>query len=258
MNERIEKLCRENGIVASGICDWENGSVLVALFPYYAGEIPDANISRYAWAKDYHIAVKKRLEPVAAGLKEWYPEAKITVLVDNHPLPERELARRAGLGFIGKNGCLIHPLYGSYVFIGLICLSVRLPSDQSLEQTCLDCGACVRACPTGALANGFQRERCLSDLTQQRSDFSQAEAERFEKSRLIWGCDRCQEVCPHNRGIPLTPLAEFGTDLIPRLTLEEIAPLSERGFRRVYREYAFSWKGKKPLLRNLLIKEEIK
>lgn len=258
MEAWLKALCKEQGLTEVGVCKTDGGSVLVALFPYYVGENEEANLSRYARSPDYHVTVKKYLAPIADALQARYPDASVEVLVDNHPLPERKLAQQAGLGFIGKTGCLIHPIYGSYVFIGLIRLTAELEADLPCTAHCMGCNACVEACPTGALATGFDRAKCLSELTQKRSDFTPEEETLFLRGDLIWGCDRCQEVCPHNRDLPVTPLADFAHDLKVRLTLSELEPFSDRAFRRAYGAYAFAWRGRKPLLRNLLLKERTK
>lgn len=250
----LKELCEKQSLTEVGVCKIDGGSVLVALFPYYAGEKADANLSRYAWAPDYHVTVRRLLTPVAEALKARYPDATVTILVDNHPLPERKLAQQAGVGFMGKNGCLIHPTYGSYVFIGLIRTDLDLEADTPCNETCIGCDACIKACPSDALSGPFNRTRCLSDLAQTRKDFTPEERELFLRGSLIWGCDRCQEVCPHNKDLPVTPLSEFKTQLKPRLELSELESFSDRAFRRAYGDYAFSWKGLKPLLRNL--KEE--
>ncbi len=254
----LEELCQKQGLTEVGVCKIDGGSVLVALFPYYAGECPDANLSRYAWSPDYHVTVRNLLTPIAEEVQSRYPDAEVEVLVDNHPLPERKLAQQAGLGFIGKNGCLIHPTYGSYVFIGLIRTTAILSADTPCEGTCLGCNACVTACPSNALEQGFDCNRCLSDLTQKRSNFTAEEETLFLRGRLIWGCDRCQEVCPHNQNLPQTPLKEFRSNLKQTLSLAELEPLSDRTFRRTYGDYAFAWRGRKPLLRNLLLKSSVK
>lgn len=256
MDAWLKECCQKEGITEVGVCRIDGGSVLVALFPYYAGEHAGANLSRYAWAPDYHVTVRRLLTPIADTIRERDPLAETEVLVDNHPLPERKLAQQAGLGFIGRNGCLIHPLYGSYVFIGLIRTSLELEADAPCVGECMGCNACVEACPSGALGAGFDRLRCLSDLTQKRGALTPEETALFLRGSLIWGCDRCQEVCPHNKDLPLTPLAAFSEKLKPRLTLEELDLLSDRAFRRTYGGYAFSWRGIKPLLRNLFLKEE--
>lgn len=256
MDAWLKALFLEQGITEAGVCKTDDGAVLVALFPYYNGERHDANISRYAHAPDYHVTVRNLLTPIAAAICKRHPDADVEVLVDNHPLPERRLAQQAGLGVIGKNGCLIHPRYGSYVFIGLIRTTLALEPDLPNNGRCIGCNACVEACPTGALTNGFERARCLSELTQKRGTFTAEEEERFLRGTLIWGCDRCQEVCPHNLKLPLTPLLAFREEIKPQLTAAELLPLSDRAFRRAYGNYAFSWRGVQPLKRNLLLKEK--
>ncbi len=251
MDDWLKTLCNRHGVFETGVCLWEGGSVLVALFPYYAGEAETANLSRYARSPDYHRTVKKYLDPIAREIVARMPQAEAAVLVDSHPLPERELAVKAGLGFIGKNGCLIHPVYGSYVFIGLIRLSVKLTSDEPCTESCMGCNRCVAACPAQLLDGAFDPNRCLSALTQKRGDFTPEEETLYYKGNLIWGCDRCQEVCPHNRNLPKSPFPEFGEKMILRLTKADLDGLSDRAFRRKYGDYAFSWRGLAPLARNL-------
>lgn len=251
MDGWLKALCNQYGVTETGVCRWEGGSVLVALFPYYAGETENANLSRYARSPDYHRTVRKYLTPIADAVNDRIPQAEATVLVDSHPLPERELAVRAGLGFIGKNGCLIHPVYGSYVFIGLIRTSVLLEEDAPCTDSCLGCGRCAAVCPANLLTGSFDPDRCLSALTQKRGDFTAEEETAYLRGNLIWGCDRCQEVCPHNRDLPLTPIPELKEKMITRLSASDLEGLSDRGFRRQYGEYAFSWRGLAPLKRNL-------
>ena len=251
MDGWLKTLCNQYGVFETGVCRWGGGSVLVALFPYYAGEHEAANISRYARSPDYHRTVRKYLEPIACAINRRLPQAEATVLVDSHPLPERELAVQAGLGFVGKNGCLIHPRYGSYVFIGLIRMSALLEADAPCTATCQGCNRCVAACPARVLEGIFDPDRCLSALTQKREDFTPEEEEIYLKGNLIWGCDRCQEVCPHNRDLPQSPFPEFKEKMIVRLTATDLEGLSDRSFRRTYGDYAFAWRGIKPLKRNL-------
>lgn len=166
------------------------------------------------------------------------------IYCDNSPYHDRLLAYHAGLGVIGRNTCLIHPVYGSYVFIGyIVCESLDLAPDKPLSGGCIGCGKCRTACHGNALqAEEIQIERCASHITQKKGDLSETEQSILLNNPLIWGCDTCQEVCPHNHSIPVTPILEFRQSLLPFLTQEDLLPLSGREFRARYRQRAFSWR----------------
>ena len=126
----------------------------------------------------------------------------------------------------------------------------RLPLQAGLAPGCTQCGACLRACPTGALGESVDPARCLSGLTQRRQVDAQQLA-LIAAAPLIWGCDACQLCCPANRALPQTALPPFAQELICRLDRSDLEGLSERAFRRRYAGRAFSWRGAWPLHRNL-------
>jgi len=223
----------------------ETKTVIVCFVSYYT-DVPGSRISRYARGKDYHIVVKERMEQLSELLRKNGFLTK--VFCDAWGLNERYLAQLAGLGFIGKNRMLIHPKFGSYGFLGCILTDCRMePSEPLAQKSCMECGACLRACPGRALSEGgFCPERCASYLTQERRELTGAEQEIVFASGMLWGCDRCQEVCPHNQSLPETVIPEFRERLISEPELLD----SDRMFRKKYAEYAFSWRGKKPLERN--------
>ena len=227
-------------------------TVLVAAFPYYAGERP-GNLSLYARGEDYHRVLTRRLNTVCDALRRKYPGESFVPAADNSPLPEREAAWLAGIGLRGKNGLLILPPYGTYVFLGTILTGAALDvPERPAAPDCPDCGACRAACPAGALGEGgTDMSCCLSELTQKKGDLPPEVAAQITHSPTVWGCDLCQRACPHNQKAALTPLPEFREDLLPSLTLEDLEGLSNKAFRRQYAARAFSWRGIAPLKRNL-------
>ncbi|MBM6937799.1 epoxyqueuosine reductase [Pseudoflavonifractor phocaeensis] len=232
-------------------------TVLVAAFPYYAGDRP-GNLSLYARGLDYHLALLQRLEEAAARLRQEDPAGRFVPGADNSPLPEREAAWRAGLGLQGENGLVILPPYGSWVFLGTI-LTDRTVSngERAPSSPCLRCGKCVSACPGGALSpGGFRVDRCLSHLTQKKGELPPEEEKLVRAHPLIWGCDRCQTVCPYNAHPLPSPLPEFREELVDSLTSADLAGLTNRQFREQYGRRAFAWRGPAPLRRNLDLRGE--
>ena len=164
-------------------------------------------VSRYAWGRDYHKVLGARLRPACKVLRD--AGFKARVCVDTAPLLERHFAWKAGLGFIGKNGMLIHPDFGSYLFLGAILTDMELEDGTSLPDGCGDCTLCLKGCPTRALvAPGvLDAARCLSTWTiEHRGSFPEGTPPLHGH---LFGCDRCQEVCPCNRQPPLSTEADF-------------------------------------------------
>ncbi len=220
-------------------------SIIVCLFPYYTGLSAPSNLSRYAQLPDYHRVAHGLLSELAAGIAAECPGFAWRAFVDTGPLVDRYVAYRAGLGVLGKNHSLIHPVYGSYVFIGSLLTNLPLLPDAPLPGGCMGCGRCASACPGHALeADGtFHPGRCVSALTQQKQVSSEERA-LLAACGTVYGCDVCQEVCPHNRDLPITPIAAFRQDHLPALDLADVAALSGRGFARKYGKYPFAWRGK--------------
>jgi len=190
----------------------------------YADELPPdiARVSRYAWGDDYHHVIKSRLD----ALLDWMHATsgapfEARAYVDTGPVQERVYAQYAGLGWIGKNTCLINREVGSWLFLGeIICTLPLEPDAQGLEQ-CGSCTRCLEACPTGALVEPgvLDSNRCLSYLTiELRSPIP--ETHRTSIGGHVYGCDICQEVCPYNQPAPTSSDAPWqprqGLDL-PRL-----------------------------------------
>jgi epoxyqueuosine reductase len=190
-------------------------------------------ISRYAWGRDYHKGMRRRLRRAcevlrAAGATQTRP------YVDTGPLLERSLHQSAGTGWIGKNSCLIHREIGSWTFLGEVVTDLALPRDRPATDHCGSCTACLEACPTGALvAPGELDSRlCISYQTIENRGPVAPEV-RAGLGDHLFGCDVCQEVCPWNAGTPVPDLEEFRPregNVAPEL--EGLATLSEEEFHR--------------------------
>jgi epoxyqueuosine reductase len=157
-------------------------------------------IARYARGDDYHTVMKKRLRRLCDELAARYPAERFRVCVDTAPVLERELAQRAGLGAVGKHTLLIEPGVGSYLLLGEVVTTLALsPSVPCSDDPCGSCTRCIDACPTDAITPwSLDATRCLSYLTiEHRSAID----ERYHApmGQWIFGCDVCQEVCPHNQ-----------------------------------------------------------
>ena len=236
---------------AEGLCP-NPRNVLVAAFPYYAGERP-GNLSLYARGQDYHQVVTGRLNTICDILRENYKNGVFLPAADNSPLPERQAAWRCGIGLRGKNGLVILPPYGSYVFLGTILTDVEVDlSPRTPSAHCVGCGKCLTACPGGALGEaGVDLDRCLSELTQRKGELTAEQGALLKNHSLIWGCDTCQRVCPYNAAPALSPLPEFREGLVDTLEGADLEGLTNRTFREKYGDRAFAWRGPAPLRRNL-------
>ena len=225
-------------------------SVVVCAINYntdqpYSTQIEDKSrgwISRYAWGReDYHHAVMRRLRQVESALHKAVHEAAGEIVthcyVDTGPLVERVYAKYAGVGWIGKNTCILNQKKGSWLFLGVILTSLELQRDMPAPDRCGTCTRCIEACPTDALVAPYQLDstKCISYLTiEKRGPIS--EKLRAQMGRHIFGCDICQDVCPWNRKAPLTQAAEF--EPRPGLVspaLDWLAEMTAEEFRETFR-----------------------
>ncbi len=251
MKNKIFDFIHSTGIEKCAVTSYEEKSAIVCLFPYYCGD-RDGNLSLYARGYDYHQVIQEKLSAVTDFIKSISPDTVCEVFADIGPEIERKLAYNAGLGFYGKNHMLINDDFGSYFFIGYILTDLPLAKDKPLEKSCMGCNRCITACAGGALSDGFCIDRCASHISQKKGDLTEGEIAILKKSGLVFGCDICQRVCPHNNITP-RPMKEFTENMIDTLSLEDIENLSNKEFMRKYKNRAFSWRGKNVLLRNITI-----
>ena len=233
-------------------------SAIVCLFPYYVEHKDPSNLSRYTWATDYHLVINEYLKKLIEKLQIINTDAQFSIHCDTSPLADRYMAYLAGLGFYGKNNCFISPKWGSYVMIGTILTTLELEPDTPLTQSCMECNRCITACLGQCLGHDeFKFDTCKSYLTQKKGELTSEEEHIIAKTPLVFGCDVCQEVCPHNKDIPTTPIPEFQA-IEPFINIEELDTLTNKEFKAKYGHRAFSWRGKKILMRNQEIIESKK
>jgi epoxyqueuosine reductase len=209
-------------------------------------------ISRYAWSRgDYHQAVMGRLRKIEASLEKAVagqarpafpqagetPELQTRSYVDTGPLVERVYAKYAGVGWIGKNTCILNQKIGSWLFLGVILTSIELVADLPAPDRCGTCTRCIDACPTHAFVEPYHLDsnRCIAYLTiEKRGDIP--ESMRDGIGRHVFGCDICQDVCPWNRKAPATSASEFQPrEGLVNPALEWLAEITAEEFRQRFR-----------------------
>jgi epoxyqueuosine reductase len=231
-------------------------------------------IARYAWSSrklpsktdatdqqrpsDYHKVLKKRLEALQAALHLQHGPFEARAYVDTGPVVERSLATAAGLGWTGKNTCLIHPKLGSYAFLAVLLTALPVhdePAPLTVPDRCGSCRRCLDACPTGALIAPYQMDatRCISYLTiEHRGPLDPSLMEGM--GRQVFGCDICQDVCPWNRKAPISA----DPDLAPRdelvnPSLDWLAQLDEAQFEKLFNGSPIRRTGFQGLRRNIAV-----
>jgi epoxyqueuosine reductase len=248
-------------------------SVVVCAINYntaqpYSTEVaePDRGwISRYAWSReDYHEVVLKKLRAVEARLLEYVQSRtgetpavplRTWCYVDTGPVIERVYAKYAGVGWIGKNTCILNQKLGSWLFLGVILTSLELVPDLPAPDRCGTCTRCIEACPTDALIEPYKLDanKCISYLTiEKRGEIPQEI--RDGNGRHVFGCDICQDVCPWNRKAPVTSAQEFQPRQgLVNPALEWLAEISVEEFQTTFRRSPIRRAKRTGLRRNAMV-----
>ncbi len=167
-------------------------------------------VAQYAKSKDYHKVIEKKLKELSLWMQNHDPDCSTLYYVDTGPILEKVYAEKAGLGFIGKNTLLIHPMYGSWMFLSVILVNKTLPIDQPINDSCGECTLCIQACPTGALDTPYvlDARQCISYWTIEHKEDIPSQM-HSKIGDWIFGCDICQNVCPYNQSIPVSDWVEL-------------------------------------------------
>lgn len=264
--EHLKALFENEGITEFAVIDFQKLSIInqrlikteeeiqsaiVMLIPYRHNGVElvdNYNVGLFARCMDYHLYARSLFERIIPQLKAIYG-GEIFGFADHSPIDEKAAAKDAGLGFIGKNGLLINPKYGSYVFIAELLFTSKL-TERLFENkyNCGICHACIAACPSGALnGSSFVREKCLSSISQKKKK-TDAEREALNKTATVWGCDICQNVCPYNKKAEYSKIEYFKNSFISSFTLENVCSMDDSTYNR----YAFSYRPKAVLTENFL------
>jgi epoxyqueuosine reductase len=229
-------------------------SVILNYFPARRQLHSDAPVlSAYAYGKDYHKVIRKKLKRLLQFMQLTMGPVNGRGFVDSAPVLDRAWAARAGLGWIGRNSCLISPQIGSFFFIGTLIVDLALEEDRPIHDFCGDCNRCVRACPTSAITANrtIDSNHCLSYLTiEHHGEIDESYRKHF--SNRVFGCDICQDVCPWNRKAPIHLVPEF--EPVPGLlemTRDEWMALDREKFDAVFNGSAVKRAKYEGLRRNL-------
>lgn len=214
--------------------------ICVALNYYTPHDRPQgrefAKISRYAWGRDYHKILHKKLKALGRWLESQEEGIKTRYYADTGPIQDKVWAERSGLGWIAKNGNLITREYGSWVFLGELLTNLELTPDRPSTQHCGTCTRCIEACPTDAIAQPFvvDANRCIAYHTIENREETLPDAIASRLDGWVAGCDICQDVCPWNqRFARATDIAEFHPypgNLAPKLA--QLAKISDEEWNR--------------------------
>jgi epoxyqueuosine reductase len=222
--------------------------------PYTQYDGLRAWISRYAWGEDYHETLRAKLQELAAWMEISAPQ-RTRVYVDTGPVLERVYAKYAGVGWFGKNTCIINQQAGSWLFLGCILSDLAIDADAPPPDRCGSCTRCIDACPTQAIIEPYvlDSRKCISYTTIELRG-AIPEADRAGIGHHLFGCDICQDVCPWNRKAPPSEIPAFHprSDLFwPRI--ERLLDMNDDDWRRLIRGTSMKRAKPKGLLRNLMV-----
>jgi epoxyqueuosine reductase len=235
-------------------------SVVVTGLNYFTGRKQGGDgvpvISRYAYGINYHDVIKERLDKILEFIKLIRPETEGRSFVDSAPILEKAWAREAGLGWPGRHSILVNKKIGSFFFIGISVLDIELDYDKPFnEDLCGLCRLCIESCPTGAITENktIDVRKCISYLTiESKLPVPDDLVEKMEGR--VFGCDRCQEVCPWNRNATQHKINGFEiSEELKQMTAEEWKTLTIDKFKRLFKGSAIERRKYIPFMRNVTI-----
>ena len=235
-------------------------SLVVTGLSYYTGvkqkEAGVPILSRYVYGENYHDVITRKLEKLLSFINTIRPGTEGRIFVDSGPIMEKAWAVEAGLGWQGKHSVVINENIGSFFFIGILVIPIELDYDRPLsEDKCGNCSLCIELCPTGAINENhtIDARRCIANLTIENRGQIAPELLPFLEGR-IYGCDRCQEVCPWNKDVKPHSHPEFDLpEEIEKMTREEWLNLSEDNFVRLFKGSEIARKKYGPFMKNVTI-----
>lgn len=233
-------------------------SVITLLMNYYPDQRPTFDgpkVSAYAWGKDYHKVIRKKLKQLLGELRSEVGEITGRGFVDSAPVLERSWATRSGLGWIGKNGNLIHPRAGSFFFIATLITDLELAYDDPMAKDyCGTCTRCIEACPTQAILPDkvIDGSKCISYFTIELKDLLLPSSAKGKMDDWAFGCDTCQDVCPWNRFSQphkepsFAPIIDWSG-----MTAQTWLQMTEENFNRLFKDSPLQRTGHRGLMRNI-------
>lgn len=236
-----------------GLSEHEELFAIIFAIPYYT-HCEEKNISSYAVPRDYHLFCRELFDGILPILRSVHPSYRFEGFADHSPIDEIHAAALAGIGLLGENGLLITQKYSSYVFLAEIITDapIDVQGERRIEG-CEGCGKCLASCPMEKCGV------CLSALTQKKGGLSDDEQKLIIEHGSAWGCDICQQVCPHTEraiknGTIYTDIDFFKSSRVPVLTSDILDNMDESDFK----QRAYSWRGRDTIRRNLLLLEKNK
>lgn len=212
-------------------------------------------ISKYAILNDYHYVIKTKMSQIMEVLSIHYSPIQFDFFVDSKPVLERALATNAGLGWIGKNSCLIIPRKGSWFFLGGIALNIEYKdSVKTVKNHCGNCTKCIDSCPTKALVKPYTLDarNCIAYHTIENKDYIPENIQKNMQAYII-GCDICQSVCPHNRFAKSISNSELLNDSLRTIDEDSFEKMNSSQFKKRFKNTPFLRMGFKKFQRNIKI-----
>lgn len=260
MFEKIKAIFNEENIERIGFiriedCDIINRRILpdfaksavIFCIPYRSTvEFSDDGFSEYSRIYDYHSFSKQLYDRIIPKLSA-ITNRKFCGFCDHSPINEKIAAVKSGLGFVGRNSLFIDDVYGSFVFLGSLICDIEFDVKPAEIRTCSNCGICIEKCPNSAVVEqGIDRYKCLSGISQKKRKTPE-EVALLKEHNIVWGCDICQIVCPHNINAKISPIPYFAETRIKHIDKDFILSLSDEEFSK----YAFAYKGRIIVINNI-------